>query len=179
MPEGIVYEPRKIEGVGFGVGRVVCGREFTYFLEGGGEVEGRHLVIGSDRWGVVSSMPGGMMRDWKDVGASWGSLFVLGNDGRLLSWGRNDHGQLAPGGLPSLAEIAVGSEHVLARTTAGDVIAWGWGEHGNCGPDTVDGDVKDRFNVVASSKILTQAGSKVTKLGAGCATSWIWTEVDQ
>lgn len=176
LPEAIIHAPRKIDGIDFKVARAVCGREFTYLLSD--ETEGKHKIIGSDKWNVISGAPS-KVRDWKDVGASWGSIFVLRNDGKLLSWGRHDHGQLAPKGLLSLTEIAVGSEHVLALASTGDVLAWGWGEHGNCGPDTVDGDVKDRFNIVASSKILTQAGSKVTKLGAGCATSWIWTEVDQ
>lgn len=172
IPDAIVHSPRKVDGIDFKVVRAVCGREFTYLLSNG--TEGKHKIIGSDKWGVISGAPS-EMRNWRDVGASWGSIFVLQNDGKLLSWGRDDHGQLGPKGLPSLTEIAVGSEHVLALTSAGDVLAWGWGEHGNCGPDTTDGDVKDRFNIVASSKILTQAGSKVRKLGAGCATSWIWT----
>lgn len=155
--------------------RVVCGREFTYLLSD--SAEGKHKIIGSDKCNIISDTPPETeIRNWKDVGASWGSIFMLLNDGKLLSWGRNDHGQLAPEGLPELAEIAVGSEHVVARSVSGDVLAWGWGEHGNCGPDVTDGDVKGRFNIVASAEILSQDGSKVTKLGAGCATSWIWTE---
>jgi len=106
------------------------------------------------------------------VGASWGSIFILHNDGKLVSWGRDDHGQLTPPQLPPVSKIAIGSEHTLALTAEGEVCAWGWGEHGNCGPGAVDGDVKGRWNTVASSKYLPQ-GSAISLVGAGCATSWI------
>jgi len=91
----------------------------------------------------------------------------------LISWGRDDHGQLTPPELPSVSQVAIGSEHALVLTEEGEVCAWGWGEHGNCGPKTTDGDVKGRWNVVASSKYLP-AGSKISYIGAGCATSWIY-----
>jgi protein ATS1 len=168
-PEGIVHSPRKITGVDFKVIRAVCGREFTYLI--GGSVEGKHIILGSDKWNVRSMAPRSIP-EWKDVGASWGSIFVLQQDGTLLSWGRNDHGQLAPPRLPALSKIAIGSEHALGFTNDGDVLAWGWGEHGNCGPDTTDGDVKGKWNVVASSQYLPPE-SKISSIGAGCATSWI------
>ena len=170
QPEGIIYSPRKIIAVGFKVLRAVCGREFTYLV---GEPEkGEHVILGSDKWNIRSSAPLAVPR-WKDVGASWGSIFVLQEDGKLLSWGREDHGQLTPPALPSISQIGVGSEHVLGLTVEGDVLAWGWGEHGNCGPNTSNGDVKDRWNVIASSKYLPP-GSKISSVGAGCATSWIF-----
>jgi protein ATS1 len=169
QPDGIIYSPRKISGVDFKVIRAVCGREFTYLL--GEPEEGKHIVLGSDKWNVRSSAPPSAPR-WKDVGASWGSIFVLQEDGKLLSWGRDDHGQLSPPGMPALSQIAIGSEHALGLTLGGDVLAWGWGEHGNCGPNTTNGDVKGRWNVIASSKYLPPE-SKILGIGAGCATSWI------
>jgi protein ATS1 len=169
QPDGIIYSPRKISGINFKVIRAVCGREFTYLL--GEREEGRHIVLGSDKWNVRSSAPPSVPR-WSDVGASWGSIFVLQNDGKLLSWGRDDHGQLAPAGIPTLSQVAIGSEHAVGLTPEGDVLAWGWGEHGNCGPSTVDGDVRGRWNVIASSKHLPPE-SKILGVGAGCATSWI------
>lgn len=169
QPEGIVYVPRKITGVGFKVVRAVCGREFTYLV---GEPEtGEHIVLGSDKWDVRAAAPT-TVPGWKDIGATWGSVFVLGRDGKLLSWGRDDHGQLAPPGLPSLSKIAIGSEHALGLTTDGKVSAWGWGEHGNCGPGTVNGDVKGKWNVIASSQYLPP-DSQISHIGAGCATSWV------
>lgn len=169
QPDGIIYSPRKVSGIDFKVIRAVCGREFTYLL--GEPEEGKHIILGSDKWNVRSSAPPAVP-GWKDVGASWGSIFVLQKDGKLLSWGRDDHGQLAPIALPPLSKISIGSEHAVGLTPEGDVFAWGWGEHGNCGPNTVDGDVRGRWNTIASSKYLPPE-SKILSIGAGCATSWI------
>jgi protein ATS1 len=169
QPEDIIYSPRKVSGLGFKVLRAVCGREFTYLL--GNPENGIHAVLGSDKWGVRSAAPPAVP-GWQDVGASWGSILILGKDGKLLSWGRDDHGQLSPPSLPPLSRIAIGSEHAIGLTTDGNVLAWGWGEHGNCGPGTTNGDVKGKWNVIASSQYLPP-GSKISNIGAGCATSWI------
>ncbi|KAK0100085.1 hypothetical protein ONS96_008020 [Cadophora gregata f. sp. sojae] len=169
QPEGIVYEPRKFTGLDFKVVRAVCGREFTYLL---GEPEtGKHVVLGSDKWHIRSSAPQAVP-GWKDVGATWGSIFLLQQDGTLHFWGRDDHGQLPPSELPPLSQISVGSEHALGLTNDGKVLAWGWGEHGNCGPSTTNGDVKGRWNIIASSQYLPP-GSKISSIGAGCASSWV------
>lgn len=165
----IVYSPRRISDVGFKVARAVCGREFTYLVSI--PEDGQHAILGTDKWNVMTGAPKNV-KNWKDVGASWGSIYVLLQSGELLSWGRDDHGQLAPPNLPELSHIAVGSEHALGLTIHGDVLAWGWGEHGNCGPTTADGDVRGRWNVIASSKYLP-ADSKIMSIGSGCATSWI------
>ena len=163
LPSDAVWSPRKIEGIPFRARRAACGRDFTYVV--GQPDSGDHIVIGADKWSVVSDAPK-ILPPWRAVGASWGSVFVLLQSGQVISWGRNDHGQLCPLDLPSVSDIAVGSEHVVALTTAGEAIAWGWGEHGNCGEPTDNGDVKGRWNVLAVS-------GKVYRLGAGCATSFI------
>ncbi|CZT05428.1 hypothetical protein WAI453_005027 [Rhynchosporium graminicola] len=169
QPEGTIHAPRKITGLDFKVVRAVCGREFTYLV---GEPEaGEHLVLGYDKWSVNKLAPQAVP-GWKDVGATWGSIFVLQQVGKLLSWGRDDHGQLTPPGLPPIEQIATGSEHALALTNDGQVLAWGWGEHGNCGPSTTNGDVKGMWNTIASSQYLPP-DSKISSIGAGCATSWV------
>ncbi|KAG0648559.1 RCC1 repeat-containing [Hyphodiscus hymeniophilus] len=168
-PEGVIYGPRKVTGANFKVIRAVCGREFTYLL--GEPREGQHVVLGSDKWNARSSAPAAVP-NWKDVGASWGSIFVLQGNGKLLAWGRDDHGQLPTSEVPPLSQIAIGSEHAVGLTENQEVLAWGWGEHGNCGPKTANGDVKGRWNVIASSQYLPQE-SKISSIGAGCATSWV------
>ena len=168
-PEGIILSPRKVTGVGFKVVRAACGREFTYLVSEPGE--GKHVILGSDKWNVISSAPPAVP-GWKDVGASWGSTFVLQGDGKLLGWGRDDHGQLPAPEMPPLSRIVIGSEHALGLTKDQEVLAWGWGEHGNCGPRTTNGDVKGRWNVIASSKYLPPE-SKISSIGAGYATSWV------
>lgn len=170
---GVVQEPQVLEGVEFKVARAVCGREFTALF--GSADNGRILVLGADKAAIKSSAPESIV-GWKDVGASWGGIYVLQGDGTLLNWGRDDHGQLAPPGLPKLKSIAIGSEHVVAMSEDGDVFSWGWGEHGNCGPQTDKGDVKGRWATIASKKYIPP-GSEIAAIGAGCATSWISIEL--
>ena len=168
-PQEVVYAPRKITGLDFKVVQAVGGREFTYLVSE--TKEGKHAVLGSDKWEVRSATPASVT-GWKEIGAGWGSIIVLLENGKVLSWGRNDHGQLPSPETPLFSKIVVGSEHALGLTLDGDVLAWGWGEHGNCGPNTTEGDVKDRWNVIASSKYIPP-GSKIYSIGAGCATSWV------
>jgi protein ATS1 len=168
-PEAVVNSPRKIAGVDFKVARAVCGKDFTVLV--GGTDDSKVLFLGSDKWGIKASLPT-TAETWKDVRASWGNVYALKRDGRLKSWGRDDHGQMTPPNLPKIEKIAVGSEHVLALDQEGSVLTWGWGEHGNCGPTKDNGDVKGRWNVIANPKYLPP-GYKVTSIGAGCATSWI------
>lgn len=168
-PSGYIWNPRKIDGIDFKIVRAVCGREFT-FLAGDSE-SGRYLVFGSNKWQIRSSAPKDI-RGWKDVQASWGSLFLLSQDDLMLSWGRNDCGQLAPSGLPPVWRMAVGSEHVLAVTKEGGVVCWGWGEHGNCGEDLdSDGNVNGTWKPICPPS--SEPASSVIGVAAGCATSFI------
>ncbi|MCJ1225244.1 hypothetical protein MMC12_001893 [Toensbergia leucococca] len=167
-PAQIVWVPRKIEDLGFPVVRAICGREFTYLV--GDPTEGHHAIFGSDKWNVISNAPDAVP-GWKDIGASWGSIFVLGSSGKITSWGRNDHRQLVSDNGPGVVKMAVGSEHVLVLSTDGKVLAWGWGEHGNCGPNTDEnGDVE------GAEISLQHKSTPIVGIAAGCATSWLWTE---
>ena len=139
----------------------------------GGPSTGQHITFGSDKWGIKSRAPR-EIRNWKDIGASWGSLFVLDDSGLVTSWGRNDRGQLAPPRLPTIRQLAVGSEHVLVLSKEGHVLVWGWGEHGNCGSDTDDqGNVSNGgWNVFPI--LSPESSEKELGIGAGCATSFFW-----
>ncbi|GAM90517.1 hypothetical protein ANO11243_085610 [Dothideomycetidae sp. 11243] len=170
-PAQVVWSPRKIE-VPFPVVRAACGKDFTCFLSD--PARGEIIVIGlnkRDRFSIQSSIPR-KFYSWRQVVASWGTIFVQDKSNRLQSFGRNDRGQLGPAGLPILARIAAGSEHALAETADGRTIVWGWGEHGNCGsPVDEQRDVKHRFNVL-------EITGNVVALGAGCATSFVVTDGD-
>ena len=164
--------------IGFNVKRAVCGREFTYLV--GSSVEGRHVVLGGNgtnaKLNVTNKAPKAVP-GWKDIGANWGGIVVLFHSGKVISWGRADHGQMRPDNLPLIQKIAVGSEHTLAIDIHDRVLAWGWGEHGNCGPNVDDqGDVKGRWAVI---EMPDKAENIVEGIGAGCATSWIWTKPRQ
>lgn len=170
QPEEFVWVPRRFCDLEFPVIRAVCGREFTLLIGHGG----RCTILGSNKHAIKSQTPSAI-HGWADISASWGSLFVLKSSGRIESWGRNDHGQLTPPGLTEIEQIAAGSEHVVALTKDNKVISWGWGEHGNCGSNTdADGDVKGNWNEIYTGQ--AECHPKVLGIGAGCATSFFWTE---
>ncbi|EQK97820.1 hypothetical protein G6O67_001331 [Ophiocordyceps sinensis] len=169
-PGAVVHSPRKIDGIGFAVTRAVCAKESTCFF--GDPESGDIRVLGSDKWQLCSNAPT-TAPPWTDVGASWGNFYILDKNGSLLSWGRNDHGQLPPPNLPRLRKIAIGSEHAIALSNGNDVLVWGWGEHGNCGPQVEREDVKGRWNIIASSKFIPP-DCQIYGVGAGCATSWVY-----
>ncbi|KAK3648044.1 alpha tubulin suppressor [Elasticomyces elasticus] len=169
-PAEIVWSPRQIQGLTFSAAKVVCGKDFTCVF-GNRRESGQVAMFGPkrDRFDLHLNLPSMVVPGWKDVATSWGSIYILRDDGELLGFGRNDHGQLPPPDLPPIEAIAAGSEHCLALTKAGKVLAWGWGEHGNCGePTDSNGDVKGRWNEV-------EVPYSVRAVFAGCATSLIVT----
>lgn len=168
QPVDIVCKPRKISDVPFKVKKAVCGHGFTFLV--GDSEEGQCMIIGQDKFGIKTNAPTSVPK-WRDIEASWGSMFVVFNEDRLLSWGRNDHGQLTPLNLPKIIQISIGSEHGLALAKDDKLYAWGWGEHGNCGPDTDEfGDAKEAKEIVLPPSV-----TKIKGIGTGCATSWFWT----
>lgn len=162
-----VWTPRRIEEVDFFAVDAVCGKDFTCVV--GKPDTGAIMMLGpndNDRFGLVAEAPRSI-QGWVEIVACWSSIFVLMNDGSLVAWGRNDYGQLPPDGLPPVATLAAGSEHCLALTTSGSVLAWGWGEHGNCGrPLDEHGRVRNRWNEIATPH-------EAQGVFAGCATSFV------
>jgi protein ATS1 len=173
--------------------RACCGRDFTLVV-GDAATGGDLALLGADtKWRVRAAAPP-RIPGWTDVAAAWGSVYVLfgsgggddDDDASVRSWGRNDHGQLAPAGLPAVRAIAAGSEHALALTRDAKrrLLAWGWGEHGNCGEAADErGDVKGRWNEIplpgrrsggSGSGNGSSADVGAAVIGAGCASSWVW-----
>jgi protein ATS1 len=163
LPSSDSWKPRKISGINFEATKVACGKDFTIIASS--PETGKFIVIGSDRWAIISRSPEDI-RLWKDIGASWGSIFVILSNGDMLSWGRNDHKQLQPATLPKIREMAIGSEHAICIGDTDEVIAWGWGEHGNCG------QISSRGENDFGASAITIKGIP-TSVGAGCATSFI------
>ena len=171
-PAQDVWSPRRLEldGFNFSSTKAICGKDFTLIVCGPGF--GYFKVLGNDRFAVRTDAPR-MLSYCIGVSASWSSIYVLRGSGEPIGWGRSDHGQLPPSDLPQLDTLAAGSEHCLALTKAGKVLAWGWGEHGNCGLPTDDrGDVKGRWNEI-------EVPGRATDTFAGCATSFIITKDDE
>ncbi|KAE8372731.1 regulator of chromosome condensation 1/beta-lactamase-inhibitor protein II [Aspergillus bertholletiae] len=166
----MAWEPVRVDGVPFSRATgAVCGREFTVVT--GDKGEGEFVILGSadNRWNVLSDAPP-TLGVYRDIGASWHGVYVQRDEG-VLTWGRNDRGQLPPVDLPAVRELAVGSEHGLALLGGGTVAAFGWGEHGNCGPVADEqGNVKGKYGLIP---LPMEGGSRVVGVGAGCATSWV------
>ena len=171
LPCAIVWEPRRIEHVGFSVHGVACGKDFSVLV--GDPLGGEVMVVGSDRWSARSDAPQELLR-WVQIGATWGGFVALSDQGKLTMWGRNDRGQLGLSETTRIIRSATGSEHTLRLTDSGILTCHGWGEHGNCGPD-----VDENGNAPAHPRPIdlpkSLLGEKIEGLGAGCATSFLWT----
>lgn len=151
---------------------VVVGREYTVFLR-----TGEKPVV----WGDAKFISDGdseflkrPLRDGDRLVSAWSSIHLYSPSQKSVhSTGRNHRGQLAPAGLPDIRVLATGSEHCVALTADNHVIAWGWGEHGNCGEELDDkGNVAGRWNVIHVPR-LDDASLTVTGVAAGCATSFV------
>ncbi|KAL8818107.1 MAG: hypothetical protein Q9191_008012, partial [Dirinaria sp. TL-2023a] len=116
-PAEIVRAPRKINGAKY-IRRATCGAAFTYLV--GDPVEGRHIVLGSNKWGVRVHSPT-YMRGWIGIGSNWNGIMALTSSGELVTWGRNDRGQLGPSGTArhDVSQLALGSEHTVVLTREG------------------------------------------------------------
>ena len=161
LPAGNRWTPHIIEGIPFKAHSAACGRDFTIvFAE---PSKGHYIFLGLDKDGIQNSLPI-KFPQWTTKSASWSAIYVLLDDGQVISSGRDDHNQLVPQQSRAFSNIAAGSEHVLGKTIDGKVLGRGWGEHGNCGV-TNNQDDQGWTNILVERK--------VSGLAAGCATSWI------
>ena len=159
----IVWKPWKID-VGFHASSVVAGRNLT-FVRGG---KNQQILLGS-----AKQFPSGISLDLAtttEVSCGWSNLYAL-DSGELQAIGHHDRGQVPLIKLPMLTHFAPGSEHGVGCTGDGKVIAFGWGEHGNCGePMDVRGNVAGRFNTIT---IPRNKDDSVCLIAAGCATTFV------
>ena len=103
--------------------------------------------------------------------SSWSNIYFLNKSaGTVSAIGRDDHGQLPPQTLPKLTTMNAGSEHCVGLTRQGQAVAWGWGEHGNCGSLT-----DETGHGWRTLNIPKEGPRKIVGVGAGCATTFIWT----
>ncbi|KIX02399.1 uncharacterized protein Z518_08340 [Rhinocladiella mackenziei CBS 650.93] len=181
--EKVLWKPARIDVSNDGVRMlpfapdgVALGREYTVFIK-----RGQRPVI----WGVTKSFNDGELEQVvheDDVLLSgWSSIHVLSAPTQIgclvRSMGRNDRGQLAPSNLPPIHALAAGSEHCVALHSDNQIIAWGWGEHGNCGEELdAKGNVVGRWNVIPLPRLLE--GTSVKSVAAGCATSFVVCQGD-
>lgn len=164
VAEKVLWSARQISSGGI-TRSIAVGKDFTAVIESDDKLkiwgDTKHF---QDNPTKLSVEPGAVVR------SGWSNIFILSHQ-RLTGLGRDNHGQLPPYDLPSLSMLACGSEHCLAVSLDGQVLAWGWGEHGNCGLPLDDkGRVRGRWNEVFTD---LQAGERIVMVAAGCATSFI------
>ncbi|KAF2729044.1 RCC1/BLIP-II [Polyplosphaeria fusca] len=165
-----IRTPTKLEGIPFAVKRAVCGKDFTYLV--GDPASGEHLILGRDQYNLKAHTPKDI-ENWKDIGATWSSIFVLFQDGSLQGWGKENQWKLIPPNLPPLSQVAVGSEHVLALTKEDNkLISWGWGFHGNCGELRDDPRLKPS-GVVSGWWNEIEIEGHMERIWAGYCTSFV------
>jgi alpha-tubulin suppressor-like RCC1 family protein len=120
------------------------------------------------------------------VSAGGSHSLALTDDGNVLVWGNNDHGQLGDGtnksrstpmqvnGLDHIIAIAAGTDHSLALRDDGTVWAWGDNYHGTLG----DGTTEDRLTPVQVSSLTNvksiAAGNMVSLALKDDGTLWAW-----
>ncbi|MBB3050857.1 alpha-tubulin suppressor-like RCC1 family protein [Prauserella isguenensis] len=163
---GASAEPVTVSGETWTFVKIVGGRDHTLALDSTGRVwtwgRGADGRLGSGKAGdagVPTLLPtfdgGDDTTRVVDIAAGSRSSYAVTTDGRVWTWGREDHG-LGHGSthsdhpvafdLPEPAEQISASHHTTgAVTTGGNVYAWGENAHGQVG----DGTTTDRDTPVA------------------------------
>ncbi|XP_061392678.1 secretion-regulating guanine nucleotide exchange factor-like [Musca vetustissima] len=133
----------------------------------------RVLILGDNKFGQANAFQ--FDEEITQIATGWTHNAVMLKDLRIMMWGRNCYGQLGLGSytenhptpmelklshaiLPK--EIHLGSEHGLIMTKEGDVLTWGWNEHGNCGNDST-------HNLSKPSMVDLPTSCKTVGTGAG------------
>ena len=160
----VIWQPVQIN-IPFQVMTAVVGRDFSFMLG----VDGQQLFLG-ERKHFASNNSLFPSNSTLEIFSGWSTIYARG-DRVLHAAGRNSAGQPSTSELPDLRYFAAGSEHCIAYTAAGEVIAWGWNEHGNCGHLS-----ETRSGTHDPIPIALAKGERVAGVAAGCATSFIIIE---
>lgn len=172
--EKVLWSPTRIDrrvdvvgGLPFTPESVALGREYTVLVRAGE----KPLVWGERKFFREEDLER-TVKIGETVVSGWSSIHTLSSPlppKSVRSMGKNDHGQLAPANIPKLRALAAGSEHCIALTTDNQILAWGWGEHGNCGEDLDQRrTVVERWSVISLPRL-----EILTDVAAGCATSFL------
>ncbi|XP_038207352.1 ultraviolet-B receptor UVR8 [Zerene cesonia] len=119
----------------------------------------------------------------KKLLSGWTNVLLWLEDGELLTWGRNNYGQLGtdkpfdgsiihiklPDGR-QVKDIALGSEHTICLATDNSLWAWGWNEHANTGTTSAE------LVYFPTLLPLDHVDLRVSEIYAGGAHNFIVTE---
>ncbi|KAJ9577236.1 hypothetical protein L9F63_006210 [Diploptera punctata] len=158
-------QPKEVPGMR-NIHSAVCGQHHTIVLTSDGRLYGwgdnkhgqlglnpiLHPTLSSPK--EIENLPHELNLNSK-LFSGWTHIAILTENGKVINWGRNTYGQLGchefkrpaswkpiiMDNIGYVKQLAVGSEHNIAILDSGQMISWGWNEHGNCGVGN-DDDVR-------------------------------------
>ena len=149
---------------------IFCGQYFTLVKLATGEIVGfgdnKHQQLSNDENIAQFTEPTVIENASSDDQISCGWTHVVFNRGGNVSVrGRNNYFQ--HGTCTRVRTAVAGSEHCTCLTDTGQLVTWGWNEHGNCGLGL------DQDCVESPAKMPL---TNVTKIFVGSAHSFAITE---
>lgn len=127
--------------------KVACGQNHFVYVDTDNSVSG----YGANQYGQTDRVVIG--HQIEKILCGWKHNGVLVKTGDVLLWGRNTYGQLGRSTganidsvrhpirlvvFEKFKDFELGAEHGLAITNSGQIVTFGWNEHGNCGNGNVD-----------------------------------------
>lgn len=176
---------------------IACGQYFSLVLTRGGKLFG----FGDNKFGQIAPQTRGCENavgvtliptpePFVSLQTGWTHALGVTEKGDVYSWGRNNYGQLGRNSGDDQAAIGIvddhlgqvksvksGSEHCVAVTKkTGELVSWGWNEHGNCG----DGSTENIVNPspIALPKFIVDNKYQVLKLNTSSAHNFALLTLD-
>ncbi len=151
VPVDIPGSPEIVEvsaGHTHSLARSATGAVFAWSFNHVGQLGQDPSILPMTPLPVEASLPGG--KQAVGISAGQDSSFAVSTDGAAYSWGDNTYGQLGNPfygwfgydpeeieDLPEVAAMSAGDQHTLALTNAGSVEAWGQGDFGQLGRNSL------------------------------------------
>ncbi|XP_069354587.1 probable E3 ubiquitin-protein ligase HERC3 isoform X2 [Maniola hyperantus] len=164
-----------------------CNEEKTLYVWGDNRYQ--QLLLKSDKYRHIfkpEKIDIDVKQNVKKLISGWTHFLLWLQDGFLLTWGKNNCGQLGNINYHSgkifhvtlpdnrrVKDIAIGSEHTLCLADDNTLWAWGWNEHANTGTDLKEN------NVFLPTRVSTENTINITKIYAGGAHNFFTTDVNE
>ncbi|XP_049881481.1 uncharacterized protein LOC126377711 [Pectinophora gossypiella] len=179
------------------ISHVACGQNHTiswsseeHALYVWGDNRHGQLLLGAEKFKkifVPQKIDIDVKRNVKKLLSGWTNALLWLENGELLTWGRNNYGQLGTDepfvgkivrvklpGDRQVKDVALGSEHTICLATDNTLWAWGWNEHANTGTDG-----GDCVSFPTRVPLDIDTNTVITNIYAGGASNFIITNKDQ
>ncbi|ODV83606.1 hypothetical protein CANARDRAFT_29835 [[Candida] arabinofermentans NRRL YB-2248] len=170
----ILYEPTKLS-INFECDKIIdftlCRDFIIYKVEVGGLI--KFVFKGKDNFQIQENLKKlEVIENQGKLYSMWSSVHLHSTSNEIKSIGNNSHGQLIPNHTNlKISAVSIGSEHGLIKVDNGKVLAWGWGEHGNCGELKNNSVTFKEFNTIYNNN--NDNNIEIIDIIAGVATSWV------